>query len=50
MNLKAALGQGASGPAAGGSFAVKKRWDDGKPNLRNLTIVDSNMSNYRSYI
>lgn len=28
MNLQAALGQGASSSSAG-SFAVKKRWDDG---------------------
>jgi protein CWC15 len=28
LNLQAALGQGAAGPS-GGSFAVKKRWDDG---------------------
>ena len=28
LNLQAALGQGAEGPS-GGSFAVKKRWDDG---------------------
>lgn len=29
MNLQAALGQGSS-TSSGGSFAVKKRWDDGK--------------------
>ena len=28
LNLQAALGQGAAEPS-GGSFAVKKRWDDG---------------------
>jgi protein CWC15 len=28
LNLQAALGQGAAGPSSG-SFAVKKRWDDG---------------------
>jgi len=28
LNLQAALNQGAAGPSSG-SFAVKKRWDDG---------------------